>query len=81
MSRFDKMIRKPDDCGCQFKTATDVLDFLEGRLRLRFEPGRNRLDMQDVIHLELKMPLRDARGRTTGDSAWKSISVTDLKEL
>ena len=65
--------------GQQHADVAILLECLAGKLRLRFESGRKRLDMRDVIHLELKLPVRTLAGKLTGDSAWTSISVTDLK--
>lgn len=50
-----------------------ILQFLQSRLRIRVEQGRNRLDMRRVIHLEMLIP------NTHGDSKWTAISTDDLE--
>ena len=47
-----------------------LLQFLAGKLRIRRESGRNRLDMRDVMHLEILM-----------HGIWTPISTTDLEEI
>ena len=47
-----------------------LLQFLAGKLRIRVESGRKRLD----IHLELLMP------NEHGDSKWTPISTTSFDE-
>ena len=51
-----------------------LLQFLAGKLRIRVESGRKRLDLETVIHLELLMP------NEHGDSKWTSISTTGLED-
>jgi len=51
-----------------------LLQFLAGKLRIRVESGRKRLDLEKVIHLELLMP------NEYGDSKWTPISTTSFDE-
>lgn len=53
-------------------SGAQLLQYLAGKLRIRVESGRERLDMKKVVHLEMLMP-------TWGDSRWVPISTADLE--
>lgn len=58
-----------------------LTEYLSRNIRLRFESAKKRFDMRDVVHLEMKLPIRDSKGQLTGESTWTSISVADMREI